>query len=155
MKKILIILFLSTSILPSIAQEKKPTIHLQATDSKGIKKEVDAKCFVLTVIKANSTFATILFDKAFIADAKEISVSLSQQQKTEPTIITIPVNAENVVQSEKLAGIPFMVIKQQASGLNIVKPAFYPDELIVQTMKGITDKDLESFIIAMEKWAGY
>lgn len=155
MKKNLILLFLFSTILSSVAQEKKGLVHLEITDFKNVRKEMEAKCFVLTILKANSTFAVILFEKGFIEDAKEIKVSLSQQQKTEPVIITIPINAENIVQSGNLAGIPYLTIKQLTSGLTIVKPTFLPDELILQTMKGVTPKDLEDFNREMEKWAGY
>lgn len=155
MKKILILFLLFAAVLPVLAQEKKGMVHLEVTDSKGVKKELDAKCFVLTIIKANSNFAVALFDKAFIADAQEIKVSLSQQQSAEPALINLPINGQNVVQSEKLAGIPYLVIKQNTAGLGIVKPTFYPDSLLLQTMKGVTEKDLEDFNLAMEKWAGY
>lgn len=116
---------------------------------------MDGKCFVLTVIKANSTFATILFDKGFIADSKEIKMSLVQQGKTEPAVITIPVNAENVIQSGKLAGIPYVTVRQLAQNIVLVKPTFLPVDLIPQSIKGITEKDVSDFTIEMEKWAGY
>ncbi len=138
-----------------MAQGKGGTVHLETTDSKGAKKEFEAKCYVITVIKANSTFATILFDKTLIPASKEIKVYLSQQGKTEPAVIVIPVNSENVVQSAKLAGIPYLTIKQLAQNMVLVKPTFFPDDLIQQTIKGITDKDLEDFTTEMEKWAGY
>lgn len=155
MKRLLIAFFLFSNVFLLAAQPKKGVVHLEVTDSKGIKKGLDAQCFVLTVIKANSNFATVLFDKAFLSDAKEIKVSLTQLQGTEPAIITLPITADNVVQTEKLAGIPYLIIKQQTTGLTIAKPTFYPDALLLQTMKGVTDKDLEDFITAMEKWAGY
>lgn len=155
MKKILIILFLFANVLSAAAQEKKGNVHLEITDSNNVKKEIDANCFVLTILKTNSNFATILFDKAFLGDAKEIKVYLSQPQKTDPAIITLPITGENVVQSGKLAGIPYLVIKQQTTGLSIAKPTFFPEELMLQTMKDVTEKDLQEFKLGMEKWAGY
>ncbi|MGC4039861.1 MAG: hypothetical protein QM710_03455 [Flavobacterium sp.] len=154
MKKVLIIVFVFLNLLCS-AQGKSGMVHLETTDYKGVKKEFDAKCFVVTVIKANSTFATVLFDKALIPDSKEIKVYLGQQGKAEPAIITIPVNGENVVQSAKLAGIPYQTIRQLAQNTVLVKPTFFPEDLIPQSIKGATDKDIEDFIAEMEKWAGY
>lgn len=137
------------------AQEKRGTVHLETIDSNNVKKEIDAKCFVLPIIKANSNFAVILFDKGFIANAKEVKVYLGQQQKTGLAVITIPINDENVVQSEKLVGIPYLSIKQQTQNLSVVKPTFLPEDLFLQTMKGFTQKDLDDFKLLMEKWAGY
>lgn len=156
MKKnqILLLVFLM-GIFSVFAQEKKGMVHLEVTDANNTKKEIDAKCFVLSIIKANSTFAVVLFDKTFITNAKQIKAYLGQQQKAEAAVVTIPINDENVVQSGKLAGIPYLTIKQQAQNIILVKPTFFPEELLLQTMKGVTDKELEDFKLQMEKWAGY
>lgn len=134
------------------AQEKKPKVHLETIDSKNIKREIDANCFVLSFLKSNSNFAVILFDKNLLSDAREIKVYLNQQQKNEPLVITIPIDVQNVVQSGKLVGIPYSVIRQQTKDMGVIQPTFFPENLVLNLMKGVTEKEKEDFKLEMEKW---
>lgn len=147
-----ILLVLFVNVFSATAQEKKPNVHLEVTNSNNVKKEFDAKCFVMNFVVSNRNFAVILFEKGLIADANEIKVFLNQQQKTEPVVITIAITDQNVVQSAKLAGIPYSVIRQQTQELSVIQPTFFPENVIPIAMKKTTETEISDFKLEMEKW---
>ena len=148
---VLVVLFMNSFSINAQGTEVK--YHIQSIDNSGLKKDGEGICFVLSLVKEKTLYAVLLLNKELIIDSKEIKIFLNQEQKKEPLIITISTDNINLIKSEKLVAIPFIVIRRQLQNENkIIEPIFTMEDFIPEIMPGITEKDVDELKQEMQKW---
>ena len=147
---LLIVFFISTIAMN--AQYPNSTLHIESIDYSGAKKEIDAKCFLLSFVKLKTTYATIIIPKVFLDGSKEIKVFLNQEQKSEPLIITISIDDKYVMKSKNLVAIPYFVIRNRLENIDsVIEPSFVMEDFLPEIMIGFTEKDVDELKVVMEK----
>ena len=158
MKKILIlILVFLTNIFSIKAQDIKNGLHIESIDHNGVITEVDGHFFSLSIVKAETLYQVIIIDKNRVIDSKEFKVYLNQEQGTEPYIFTIQADSKDIIKSDKLVAIPFILIRAHIhnnnnNNNNVIYPTSTLEDFIPEIMTGITEKDVDNLKQVMEKW---
>ena len=147
MKKLIIVFFILTASFNLNAQ-----IRANAIEYNAVKKEVDAKCFSLTT-EEQMQYQIIVFNANDLIQSKEIEILLTQNQRTESFVFTIKLDDKDIIKTEKLIAIPFLVIREQLINkkFEITFPEFLVEEYIPE-IYGVTQKDLEILKKGMENW---
>ncbi len=147
MKKLIIVFFILTASFNLNAQ-----IRANALEYNAVKKEVDAKCFSLTS-EEQIQYQVIVFNANDLIKSKEIEILLPQNQKTESFVFTVKLDDKDIIKTEKLIAIPFLVIREQLMNkkFEITFPEFLVEEYIPE-IYGVTQKDLEILKKGMENW---
>ena len=147
MKKLIIVFFILTASFNLNAQ-----IRANAIEYNAVKKEVDAKCFSLTT-EEQMQYQIIVFNANDLIQSKEIEILLPQNQKTESFVFTVKLDDKDIIKTEKLIAIPFLVIREQLINkkFEITFPEFLVEEYIPE-IYGVTQKELEILKKGMENW---
>ena len=147
MKKLIIVFFILTASFNLNAQ-----IRANAIEYNAVKKEVDAKCFSLTT-EEQMQYQIIVFNANDLIQSKEIEILLTQNQRTESFVFTVKLDDKDIIKTEKLIAIPFLVIREQLMNkkFEITFPEFLVEEYIPE-IYGVTQKDLEILKKGMENW---
>ena len=107
MKKLIIVFFILTASFNLNAQ-----IRANAIEYNVVKKEVNAKCFSLTT-EEQMQYQIIVFNANDLIQSKEIEILLTHNQRTESFVFTIKLDDKDIIKTEKLIAIPFLVIREQ------------------------------------------
>jgi hypothetical protein len=152
MKKLIIVFCLLTASFNLNAQNKENEIRANAVGYNAGKKEVDVKCFSLTT-EEQMQYQVIVFDAKDLIQSKEIEILLPQNQKTESFVFTIKLDDKDIIKTEKLIAIPFLVVREQLINkkVEIKFPEFLVEEYIPE-IYNVTQKDLEILKKGMENW---
>ena len=147
MKKLIIVFCILTTSFNLNAQ-----IRANAIEYNAVKKEVDAKCFSLTT-EEQMQYQIIVFNAKDLIQSKEIEILLPQNQKTESFVFTVKLDDKDIIKTEKLIAIPFLVIREQLINkkFEITFPEFLVEEYIPE-IYGVTQKELEILKKGMENW---
>ena len=147
MKKLIIVFCILTASFNLNAQ-----IRANAIEYNAVKKEVDAKCFSLTT-EEQMQYQIIVFNANDLIQSKEIEILLPQNQKTESFVFTVKLDDKDIIKTEKLIAIPFLVIREQLINkkFEITFPEFLVEEYIPE-IYGVTQKELEILKKGMENW---
>ena len=147
MKKLIIVFCILIASFNLNAQ-----IRANAIEYNAVKKEVDAKCFSLTT-EEQMQYQIIVFNAKDLIQSKEIEILLPQNQKTESFVFTVKLDDKDIIKTEKLIAIPFLVIREQLINkkFEITFPEFLVEEYIPE-IYGVTQKELEILKKGMENW---
>ena len=147
MKKLIIVFCILIASFNLNAQ-----IRANAIEYNAVKKEVDAKCFSLTT-EEQMQYQIIVFNAKDLIQSKEIEILLPQNQKTESFVFTVKLDDKDIIKTEKLIAIPFLVIREQLINkkFEITFPEFLIEEYIPE-IYGVTQKELEILKKEMENW---
>ena len=147
MKKLIIVFCILIASFNLNAQ-----IRANAIEYNAVKKEVDAKCFSLTT-EEQMQYQIIVFNAKDLIQSKEIEILLPQNQKTESFVFTVKLDDKDIIKTEKLIAIPFLVIREQLINkkFEITFPEFLVEEYIPE-IYGVTQKELEILKKEMENW---